>query len=286
MITAGFILLAAALLLTVLFKAVRRRVDDELLFILFLLGQWASLHLILVPSYAVTLRYWYVLLPIFAVLLAFGVKYLLAMAAARSKMLLYAASFALTGFVLFFVAANYYNFLYQTVVQHSSRQVEAALIAQTAQLHDAGEYIQVNPEFPDKDEDREESFTLLELYPGYSARFHTREYDFHKYPPADAAQPWYSLDWYRPPGILPTYFTLSSHENYPLLTYARQLAAWLQSQPPHKSVGYSVVPLGEYRWSIYRRPVDMLAMAARLTAGRRRAGQSAPPLMYIPKKTA
>ncbi len=266
-ITAGFILLAAALLLAVLFKAVRRRIDNELLFILFLLGQWASLHLILVPSYAVTLRYWYILLPIFAVLLAFGVKYLLAAAAARSKMLLYAVSFALTGFVLFFVAANYYNFLYQTVVQHSSRQVEVALIAQATQLHDAGEYVQVNPEFPDKDEDREEAFTLLELYPGYSARFHNREYVFHKHPPADAAQPWYSLDWYRPPGILPTYFTLSSHENYPLLTYARQLAAGLQGPPPHKSVGYSVVPLGEYRWSIYRRPVDMLAVAARLTEG-------------------
>ena len=266
-IAAGFILLAAALLLAVLFKAVKRRVNNELLFILFLLGQLASLHLILIPSYTVAPRYWYVLLPIFATLLAFGAKYLLTMAAARSRVLLYAASLALAGFVLFFVAVNYYDFLYQTVVQHSSRQVEAALIAQAEQLYDAGEYIQVNPQFPEKDEDREESFTLLALYPGFAARFHNREYDFQKDPPADAARPWYSLDWYRPPGILPTYFTLSSHENYPFLTYARQLAAGLQGQPPYKSIGYSVVPLGEYRWSIYRRPVDMSSVAARLTEG-------------------
>ena len=159
-IAAGLALLAAGLLFSVVRRAIRRRFDWRMAFILFLLGQFASLYLTLAASPWEALRYWYGLIPVLALLLAFGAQYGLEWAAGRrwptayrslnlaqltpllpSPRLLAAAGLA--AFILFFVLANYYNFLYQTVVQHSTRHGEAQLFAQIDRLQAEGEYVQV-----------------------------------------------------------------------------------------------------------------------------------------------
>ena len=265
LIAAGFLLLLAALLLAVGGKILRRRWDNELRFTLLLLGQTAGFYLTLSAAYDAPLRYWYILVPIGAMLLALAAGQLLRWAAACSPALACGTAAALAAFILFFTAANYYNFLYQTLVQHSARQVDAAAIAAAAQLHDAGEYVHINTfRGTDQGHIREEPLRLLKGYPRFAARFHNRQYVFHQEPPANAARPWYSVVWYFPSDILPTPLTWPSRENYPVLDYARPLAAALQGRPPHQSLDDGAFPLGEYRISLHRRPADLPAVMARL----------------------
>jgi len=133
-VTAGLAVLAAALLLAVTSRILRSaaggaRPGSDLLFVLFLLGQFASLYAVLSISFGVALRYWYPLVPCFAALLAFGARFLLLAAGGASKALGRAAAVGLIGFVLFFVSVNYHDFLYQTISQHSQRRVDERLIA-------------------------------------------------------------------------------------------------------------------------------------------------------------
>ena len=264
LIAAGFILLLAVLAAAVIGKIIRRRWDAELGFILLLLGQGLALSLLLSASYGVALRYWHILIPILAVLLALGAGQLLRRMAARSPALAGGMGAALAALILFFTAANYYNFLSQTIIQHSTRQVDAAAITAAARLHDAGEYVQINIFGGRGVHLREEPRKLLGRYPAFAERFHNRRYAFHREPPTDPAQPWYSMVWHFPPDILPTAFTRRTHENYPPLPYARRLAAVLQGQPPHQSQDDGAFRLGEYRISLFRRPADLPALAARL----------------------
>ena len=264
-IAGGFILLLAALLLAVGGKILRRRWDNELLFSLLLLGQAAGFYLTLSAAYDAPLRYWSILIPLGAMLLALAARQLLRAAVARSPALAYGMTAALAAFILFFTAANYYNFLYQTLVQHSARQVDTAAIAAAAQLHDAGEYVHINTfRGTDQGHIREEPLRLLKGYPRFAARFHNRQYAFQQEPPANAAQPWYSVVWYFPPDILPTAYTWRSRDHYPVLEYARLLAAAVQGRPPQQSLDDGAFPLGEYRISLHRRPVALPALTARL----------------------
>ena len=266
-IAGGFIVLLAALTAAVIGKIRRRMWDKELGFILLLLGQGLALSLLLSASYGVALRYWHILIPILAVLLALAAGQLLRGAAAGSPAWRYGMAAVLAGFILFFTAANYYNFLYQTLAQHSARQGDAAAIAAAARLHNAGEYVHINTfRGTEQGHIREEPLRLLKGYPRFAARFHNQQYVFHSEPPTDAAQPWYSVVWYFPPDILPTALTWRSRENYPVLAYARPVAAFLQGGPPHQSLDAGAFPLGEYRISLHRRPADLPALAARLRA--------------------
>ena len=53
------------------------------------------------------------------------------------------AAFTLTAFIAFFVCCNYYNFLYQTVVQHIARHNDAKVLAEITRLLEQGQYVQV-----------------------------------------------------------------------------------------------------------------------------------------------
>ena len=262
LITAGFILLTGVMLTAIVVKFLRRRIDNELLFILFLLGQLASISILASQDIAIHLRYWYILIPVFATLLAFGAKYLLAAVDERYRVLTWAAALVLTGFVLFFTAANYYNFLYQTLVKHSSAQVDAALIAELNALQDNGEYAAFDPLNPAA----EESHNLRHYYGEFHRRFYGRNYRLPERPPSAGGQ-WYSVKMGGPPGLLPTHLALKGREDYAILSYARRLAARLQGEPPALSLDSIAAHLGEYRWTIYRLPADMESAIDRLTAG-------------------
>ena len=175
-----FVLLSATLLLAVAarlaaFGRLSRTARGELLFVLFLLGQFFSTYFILAGLPAVAPRYWYVLVPCFTTLLAFGARYALAFLAACPRRSL-AAARALAAFVLFFILVNYHNFLFQTIVQHSLRRAEADLIATVTRLLDGDQRVQIlkkeSPAIPFL-----EMVVLFErYYREFQPRFHDRRH--------------------------------------------------------------------------------------------------------------
>ena len=245
-ITAGLALLSALLLLFIVLKAVKGQFSNEVIFTLFLLGLFGSTYLMLCTSWQQVPRYWYILIPVFTTLLAFSARFALEYAgelgllrrsldSLTSTPRLLAAS-GVVGFIVFFVCCNYYNFLFQTVVQHHTRQAEARLIAEITRRHDQGDYIQVLRENPN-----ELTHRLIIYYDSFLPRFYGGEYAIHPEPPAQAEPPWYVVSH--------TDDKLSQLRNYRPLSYARKVADRLQAGDPYR-VRDRGVPLWE--WYIYR----------------------------------
>ena len=265
LIAAVFGLLLAVLLLSCALEIVRRRRvkrrwNAETAFVLLLLGQFAAMLVALSMSWGVALRYWYILLPVFALLLALGVKRLLEWCAAGGPGLRGAAVIGLAAFLVFFVAANYYNFLWQTLMQHGSRQAEAQLLARITALAEAGEYVQVSYEgiwdgAPE---------VIGVYYRSYLPRFYGQEYAVHRQPPADPARPYYLVVPRRRPLPLPADTAITHSDDYAVLAAARRVAGWLQGGTPHRSQDLGVYGPGEYRWNIYHLPYNFDAYAANL----------------------
>ena len=222
-ITIGLALLSAALALFVIVNIAKRHFSDELIFTLFLLGLFAGLYLILCASWAQALRYWYILIPLFTTLLAFATKFILEFAAqlnferiaARPRNL---AAYALTAFIAFFVCCNYYNFLYQTAVQHISRHNEANALVEIARLHDEGNYIQIS------DISWGYTYELTVYFHGYLPWFYGREYNVRSEPPQEAGLPHYIVRHFNTVSRLP-----ETEQNYRPLAYARRIADLLQA---------------------------------------------------------
>ena len=257
LITAVFALLAAVTLLTAAFKVIKGRWNAETAFVLLLLGQFAAMLLLLVMSWGVSMRYWYILLPVFAMLLAFGVKHLLHWRPAGRPGLRNAAILGLCAFLVFFVAANYYNFLWQTLIQHSSRQADAQFLARATSLLQGGEYVQIHAT---GDLNR-----LIELYyKEYLPRFRGEEYAIHSRPPADPARPYYLAALERHPLPLPAHTAIVHSDDYAILSAPRRVAGWLQGGAAPRSRDLGVYAPGEYRWNIYRLPYSLDDYAARL----------------------
>ena len=257
LITAVFGLLAAALLLSLAIQAVKRRWNSETAFALLLLGQFAAMLLLLVMSWGVSMRYWYILLPVFAMLLALGVKHLLQWPPAGRPGLRCAAVAGLCAFLVFFVAVNYYNFLWQTLIQHSSRQADAQFLARATGLLQTGEYVQLHA--------TGDLNKLIRLYYGeYLPRFRGEEYAIHSQPPDNPAHPYYLAALERHPLPLPAHTAITHRDDYAVLSEPRRVAGWLQGGAPHRSRDLGVYAPGEYRWNIYRLPYNLDDYAARL----------------------
>ena len=280
LIAAGFIVLCAILSILAIVRIPGKRFDSELLFILLLLGEFASMLTVLGLSYGVSLRYWYILVPVFATLLAFSAKFLLE-ALRHSKALSWVAASALAGFATFFVAANYYDFLHQVLVVHSERQTHVKLKIEVARLLNAGEHVQVSAD----DWLREELHTLRmgyyggywpDIYQGsrqrrirgqrdrwsreYLSRLRMGYYDgqLRTEPPRDAKRPYYLLDHHlHAPSPMPIHTTLVQRADYPLLSHAGKIARFLQGKAPHASLDYGISELGSSHWSIYALPRSM-----------------------------
>ena len=232
-ITIGFAALLAPLLLFVMVKAAKRRFDNEVIFVLFLFGQFVSLYVVVCTSWQQALRYWYILIPVFTTLLAFSAKFVLAFAEERLSLRFNSArlrisprlavAFGLAGFIAFFICCNYYNFLHQTIIQHSNRHTEAKLIAEISHLHNQGHYIQLQ----EGAEFNEWKYNLLKYFREFLPRFHGEEYRIHSLPPVEAGHPYYLVDLVEYHHDLP--------ENYEFLSYARKVAGILQKHEPYLS---------------------------------------------------
>ena len=264
LITAGLGALSLALLCVVIIRAVRRRLrfDNETLFILFLVGQLASMFVILCLSWGIVLRYWYILIPVFTTLLAFSAKFILEAAVQRSRRLALTVALTLSSFIIFFVAANYYNFLWQTVAQHSLRHVDTQLISATTQLISQGEYVQINPE-----ELQDEPGGRLKYYFEFFApAVYHREHKIHTTPPEESDRPYYYIDSH--PYLYPVdvHIDIIGREHYRPLSYARAVSGLLQGGAPYLEKDAGVHYRRDYRWMIYSFPYDPRDYAARLTA--------------------
>ena len=252
-ITAAFIFLLLALIVAVIAKIRRRRIDEELAFIFLLLGEFASMFLMLSISAYAQPRLWSVLIPLLAALLAFAAKFLLE-AAKRNRAFANCTATALTIFVVFFVSANYHNFLYQYIAQHSVRNVDDSAISQVASLLNNGEYVQANS--TDWDIEQLKSLNTPYNHQTYWPNSPYGNDSIHKVPPSNPRQPYYILDFMGKPcasGVHGVHANLIGRADYGVLGYAAKLSGFLQGKAPHTTVDSDVAgsTLGQYSWVIY-----------------------------------
>lgn len=260
-ISVGFMTLCVFLLHHVVAKSSGRRFDAEFYFIIFLLGQAASIFLILAVSWGVTLRYWYVLIPIYTSLMAFSCKYILESMTYRPRLMRCIVTTAFAGFTVYFIGANYYNFLGQTMVQKNLRQTEAELIKEITHLHDQGHHIYI---FENRNE---HVINLVRYFHRFSPRFDSRTYDrVVTSQPGEVAQPYYTVSLHRRP-LEETIAEVSNKCNtivsivgqsdqrqgflaYHIASLLRMSPGhWLKG-PPHWSKDGGVARIEKYHWAI------------------------------------
>ena len=256
-VTAAFILLLLALAVAVAARLARRRLDGELAFVLLVLGEFMSMFLVLCLQFGITSRYWSILIPCLATLLAFAAQFLLEAARGR-KAVANGAALALAVFIAFFVAVNYYNFLYQVVIQHSARNLDDLVVAEVAQLLNNGEYVQANPYYSARLEGiralrRIANTDYERLWPNspYGPR------GIHSVPPKDFQEPYYFLDILGQPALADsTHVRLVGRVDYGILSHAEKAASLLQGGAPHVSIDSQMHKLGEHSWAIYALPYN------------------------------
>lgn len=308
-LSAASLLVAAARLFT--FRRLPRAARGELLFVLFLLGQFFSLYFMVALSPVVAPRYWYAIVPCFAALLAFGARFLLVSLADRPAALRRAAVGALAAFVGFFVLVNYHNFLFQTAVQHSLRRAESDLIGRVNRLLDGDQRVQIrrqeSPLWP-----YVEVIDLLDRYyrdfqPRFLGRKHLKTYAgtdaMHaESPPLEADQPRWVVSMYGSAGLSPPspwrngglrvvdlygdprfvdadVVTIVPRLDYRLLSWAGTVSGFLQRGAPRVVRDGGVHAPGDksrYGWVVYHAPYDvdewMAGVLSRIIA---RAGEPA-----------
>lgn len=257
-ITAGFIILLLSLMVAAFAKISRRKSDGEFAFVILLLGEFASMFLALSISFGVQPRYWSVLIPLLASLLAFSVKFLLE-AAKRNSAFASCTAIALIVFAGFFVSANYYDFLHQFIIQHSNRNVEDSVISKVASLLNKGQYVQAHPSVMNAEQltSLDGNYNYLKYWPNSPYG----EDSIHNVPPSNPAMAYYILHYSSfdgEPGVngFGVHANLIARSDYGVLDCAAKVSGFLQGKAPHTTLdsigGY--LALGEYSWVIFAVP--------------------------------
>ncbi len=250
-ITAGFIVLSIGLIFWILLRILKREITGELLFVIFLLGQFASLYLILCTSWAPVLRYWYILIPSFTTLLAFSARFILRAARKHDQKIRFLPTLLLISLLVFFIGSNYYNSLLQTIAQHSLRRAEADLIGEIGELHDQGNHVQILK--IKNDPEAELVAHLIAYFHRFSPRFHERKYRVYENKPAGEAAPYYVVTMHEQPGSPEIHKTIEANRDYWLLVHSYRVAEKFQGKHPYLSKDAGVHLLDNYRWIIYKK---------------------------------
>ena len=255
-ITAVFIILLLALVVALIGKIARREFNGELAFVVLLLGEFISMFLVLIMQFGSTLRYWSILIPILAMLLAFAARFLLERAW-RRKACTTGIAFALAAFMVFFASSNYYNFLYQFIIAHSMRNADDLLIQEVAKLLESGQYVQVNP----RKLHYEQNMVLDTPY-NYENHWPNSHYGWDsikQVPPEDPKQPYYIVDIMGRPGyiFLDAHIELVGRMDYGILSLPHKVANFVQGKTPHRRIDWGMFHLGDYRWTIHAVPHNM-----------------------------
>ncbi len=224
-------------------------VDSELAFLLFLASQFIGLFLILTASWGIPLRYWYPLVPLLSMLLAFAAKFVLE-AAGRWGWPVRRVALPLTAFVAFYVACNYYNFAYQTTTWHGLSNAAERLIEDVRRLDGRGEYVVV------EGTGRHQECSLLHQVGDFFAYFHGMGFATHVEPP-EPPRPYYYVTQRELPNREKA-ATIAGRREYRVLAAAKSVASVLQlRREPFVLLdgGMGWWPeLGPYVWNIYRLP--------------------------------
>ena len=255
-ITAAFAFLLVALAAAVAAKAARREWSGELAFILLLVGELVSMFLVLSIQYDITLRYWSILAPCLAALLAFAAKFLL-QAAMRCKALANCMALALAVFIAFLVSANHYSFLYQVVTYHNNRNLDDLLMREVAKLLNNGEYIEAHSN--DYDYEAVHHLNHNFYYRKYWPNAPYGDPAINRKPPKDAQQPHYLVDILGQPGLvaLDTHFASQGRTDYGVLDWPHRVASLVQGKPPYVRLDWGIWGIGEYRWAMHAVPHGM-----------------------------
>ena len=249
-----FVPMMAALCLPLLAPVLswRENVGRELAFVVLLLGELVSLFLMLTLQHSMELRYYGVLVPLLATVLALAASRLL-YAAKKNNELARATAIGLAVMVGFFVLVNYYNFLYQFITQHSARNVDRTLMAQVASLLDEGEYVTITNGEKRKEQAQKlvRAHTYGKYWPGS-----TGGEGIHNARPVDSPDRSYfvvDLVGYPPPSNARPHAYLAGRADYRILDYAESLSGFLLGTKPEASMSSPPMPglLGEYNMAIY-----------------------------------
>ena len=270
-ITAVFSLLFTTILARTLIYAIKRQFWNERLFMLFLFGQVASLFLsvtLFSPIY--TLRYWFIILPGFVLMMAFSLKYI-EFSAQRISLRLYAPFCSLVlVFIAFFITVNYYHFSFHTLSQHRGRTLEKATLIEVSRLLDKEEYV-YSLFLGNNEYDYNQRYYFDQYIPFFHGEhsniswkgwpdvvnFSSEQRMISDHPPRDFPVPSYLVDYYDPTierdllEFLDVHWTSHGQINYGILSVARSIAQLLQAKTPFVEVDAGS-PLPDYHSTIYR----------------------------------
>lgn len=273
LITVVFSLLFLIAIASTIVSVIRRHYSKESLFILFLVGQILSLFLsisLFSPIYA--LRYWFPVLPVFTMVMAFAVNYLVFQSRKVSWVLSITVGSTLLIFCAFFIAINYYNFSLQITSQHRARNIESSTINAVARLLDNGEYVYSlfigNNEY---------DYSQLNYFDQYLPFFGGEHTDISWVgwpsvatfspliqtislpPPREFASHSFLVDYYGPEvergrlDFLDVHATRWGMDEYRIFSFARDVAQFLQGGTLHTSIDAGA-PVANYHSTIYRVP--------------------------------
>ena len=222
-------------------------VDRELAFVLFLVVQFVGMFGMLAASWGVVLRYWYPLVPLLSMLLAFAAKLVLEAAGGRLGWSERRAALPLVAFVVFYVACNYYNFAFQTVAWHSMSNADDELIEEVRRLGDQGEHVVV--------ERTGAACNLIHLVGEFLAFFHGVDFTIRTVPPEDG--PYYFVTHKELPEHEKA-TTIPGRREYRFLVAASSVASTLQPRrEPFWKLDRGVRWRRDgrpYVWNIYHSP--------------------------------
>ena len=247
LIVATFLGLGIALSFFVVRRLCQRGLDGRLVFLGLLFVEGAALLLMLCLSHGVVLRYWYPLVPLWAVAMAFSAYFVISAASRRSMTAARIARVGLLVFVGFYIACNYSNFLFQTVSQHSAGKLDRATVAEVTRLIEGAEPVWIETTGGEHEDKLAGHFKLgsflsvLEVKPHlvYTEQPLMPSYYYKVSRSAPAT-----------PGTL--VWAAESRRSYAPFSIASTIATFLQGGEQHLSRDAGVMPLDGYRWNIYR----------------------------------
>lgn len=237
-----FILLGCGLLVTK--AAFTSNMDPREFYLCLLLCQIANFFLALCLSYGVELRYWYVLIPMVSTALAFAGQYVIDLAR-YSPAATVLARLAMIAFLTLFIAHNYSNYLFQTIVQHSLRSAEQELIQEIRRLLDAGEHVLI----PMSDGEHQDKLRRLFIKDGFLDYWFGEYYIVHTEPPM--ADRYYYVTLTDAPEGGKLVKSIEAQQSYGIFAAASAVASFLQGEPRFLAVDGGVGHWENYRWQIY-----------------------------------
>ena len=245
--TACFMGLGITLCIFVARRWRQRGLDCKLLFLAFMSVQFVTLFLALCLSYDVALRYWYPLIPLLATSMALASYSIVGAASGKSKATARVTKISLVAFIGLYIACNYSNFLFQTIVQHSAGTLEQRTIEEVTHLLKDDQpvwIVRTGDEYEDKligHFNEGSFFTILEAHHDLVFTWKPTAlpyyYEISRSMPAEPS----TLVW-----------SADNRRSYELFSMASAVAAFLQGGEPYLSRDAGVASFHRYRWSIYR----------------------------------